>query len=595
MRKISIKKKALYLVSVFALLLSFIFQGVALAAPGDDSSEENGVYLHKLYYKNELEEGAGIQNTGKEINLEDFEIDVKAYDVNKYGDLQFSVYKLDKDQIPEGKSPQEIADEVEKDNSLYGASLEEETNLEEGFDGQGVFKILQGKTQEEGYYVIVETKAPKTVTQKAKPIFLALPIMNDQGDGYLQEIHLYTKNQVQEVEFSLRKYAYYNKDENPVELDGAEFDLYKENSGEWEKVNQEPLVTKDNGQIKVKDLTVGRYKFVETNTGKENLLLNPSVVDGEENKLGFTFTKDGEIETEEGSLLAEDKKVVNYEEPALVKNVDKEVVDISEEYNYSVEIDLPKDIQAYKTFSFEDISDNSIEIDKDTIEVEGLQKEEDYSLEDTDKIKIDFKVESLNPGKLKINYKASLKDDAKIGEDLVNTAKITYSNGLVEGEKESSQKVKTYKLEVKKVSGGVFNSGLAREGLEGAEFLLKSKDGKYLQADKKEDSYVVKGFTDKENATKLVSNEEGFIKVNGLKDLEYTLEEIKAPKGYQLKENPETKVKVDENSEVVEIENEKSPNLPLTGLEDSIILIALLAVGLVSGFVIFSKVKKEEN
>ncbi|MDY6065946.1 MAG: SpaA isopeptide-forming pilin-related protein [Finegoldia sp.] len=590
MKKIA--KRLICLLSALALVLTCALSTSAKAATG---ARQTTVNVQKLSYKNgEVQ----IQNTGEELDLEALGVSAEAYDPTKYGDIEFTVYKLDGAQLPEGSNPQEIANAVEADKTAYGAQVVDTMN----YSSDGLFDI----SLYDGYYVIVETKSPETVVEKAAPMFLALPVTNSTGDGYLQSVYLYPKNKVEDTEFNLTKYAYYNDGESPVVLDGASFNLYKKNDDNtWTQFNTQPLVTANGGKIVVSDLLVGEYKFVETSTGKDNLLLNPNVVDKDTNKLGFYFTAEGKIDYPEGSLLKPDQKVINYEEPTLVKTVSKEIVSTTETYDYTVNVTVPKDIKDYKSFVFTDTSDENIEVKLDTVAVEGYTKDTDYTVSATEgrNFKIDFTVANLNPGAMKVTYSAKLKNAAAANTDLVNTAKIAYSNGEVDGEKESTQKVKTYELQAKKVSGGVFNTGAAKAPLAGAEFNLKNAEGEYLKAELVDGVYVAKEWVASDTeATRFVSGADGMIKVKGLEAGTYSLVEMKAPAGYLLPTTEETYITeitvgpANEAGEVdiTEIVNEKNPDLPMTGLERSIVVIGGLLVAMAVAFA-FTRLKKEEN
>ena len=91
----------------------------------------------------------------------------------------------------------------------------------------------------------------------------------------------------------------------------------------------------------------------------------------------------------------------------------------------------------------------------------------------------------------------------------------------------------TYELDVTKVDGKDNT-----KKLEGAQFVLRNSDGQYATLDnnKKISGWV----TTKEEATPLVSDENGLFSVIGLDDGTYELIETVAPKGYNLLSTPIT-------------------------------------------------------
>ncbi len=97
--------------------------------------------------------------------------------------------------------------------------------------------------------------------------------------------------------------------------------------------------------------------------------------------------------------------------------------------------------------------------------------------------------------------------------------------------------------------------------LEGAEFILsKVEDGVtyYAQFSEENGSYTLTGWTEhKSEATTIVSDETGYIRINGLEDGEYILTETEAPDGYELITDP-IYITVSGDATEIEVKNEPS-------------------------------------
>lgn len=131
-----------------------------------------------------------------------------------------------------------------------------------------------------------------------------------------------------------------------------------------------------------------------------------------------------------------------------------------------------------------------------------------------------------------VDYSAVLNTNAVIGlNGNENEVKLKYSNnpnGSGEGETpEDKVIVFTYELDVTKVDAN--NSGTK---LQGAEFKLINKDGKYatVNAEGKVTGWV----NNETDGSTLTSDGNGVFKVIGLDDAVYKLKETKAPDGYNL-------------------------------------------------------------
>ncbi len=438
-------KKVIKKAVMTTLALSLMLQPIVSQVKSNAAGETYKVTFHKLISEKDIE----LKNTGKE--LKDLQGAIP-YNKAKYGDVEFSIFKLTKPVAGYAEeSPEAVAKAVSEDKTKYGATEVSSDVVDENG------KIV--KDLEKGDYVIIETKHSSAVTQVAKAIFLSLPMTNAEGNGYEKDIHLYPKNKVQSISFTLVKQQS-NKNEANTLLENATFNLYKGERGKGVKVGGD-LKTNKEGKIVVTDLEVGDYYFVETASANDKLISKYYLNDAN-NQLGFKVTTNGEVrQLRNGasrSLFGNPKTersnpIVNYEKPEFRKDITGFPEDINQVvHNYdedeAIPFDLktyvPKDIKDYQEFKISDVPDKSVEIDKSTINVKvgetTLEKDKDYELitEKLDgnkafevKLKISNELAKKVAGKeIIVNYKAKITDKAEMNKVLENTAELNYNNGV---------------------------------------------------------------------------------------------------------------------------------------------------------------------
>ena len=147
-----------------------------------------------------------------------------------------------------------------------------------------------------GLYLVIETKAPDSVTTACVPFFVSIPMT--KGDGsqtnaqqdWLYNVHVYPKNSTSYGDALLQKVGKTSGDNTEITaMQGYEFKLYKkQTNGSWIQITKLPkngvdnegdligkseegvLTTDKAGQVKVSGLSNGVYAFVETGVNAED-------------------------------------------------------------------------------------------------------------------------------------------------------------------------------------------------------------------------------------------------------------------------------------------------------------------------------------
>lgn len=586
-------KKVIKKAVMTTLALSLMLQPIVSQVKSNAAGETYKVTLHKLISEKDIE----LKNTGKE--LKDLQGAIP-YNKAKYGDVEFSIFKLTKPANGYAEeSPEAVAKAVSDDNTKYGAKKVSSDVVDENG------KIV--KDLEKGDYVIIETKHSSAVTQVAKAIFLSLPMTNAEGNGYEKDIHLYPKNKTTSIKFDFVKMqAEKNKDNSP--LKDAVFNLYKGQPGKGKMIPGD-IKSNDAGKIEVVDLEVGDYYFVEKSSANDKLISKHYLNDAN-NKLTFKVGADANITFADTSFFKDNKNVVNYEKPEFRKDITGFPEDINQVvHNYdedeAIPFDLktyvPKDIKDYQEFKISDVPDKGVEIDKSTINVKvgetTLEKDKDYELvtEKLDgnkafevKLKISNELATKIAGKeIIVNYKAKITDKAEMNKVLENTAELNYNNGATADKIQDKEQIESYGKKFVKKDAGLWGTTLLGEGgLKDAHFRLEKEN--------KGNWEIVERFKD------VVSKEDGSFEIKGLKEGKYRLVETKAPEGFRLPDGDDaiTEFTLDANSKdannaAVNIKNSKDTPLPVTGL-DAMGYTVVATVGLL-GVAVVTKKKKEVN
>lgn len=629
-----------------SLLLAVIFLLGITAVPARAAvMPQTELVVHKLHYLKDTSANEQ-RNTGKEMDPKRF--NAQAYDPEKFGDVGFTVYRLDDPAVLAAlkENPQKgqaVADEVEaglaQGEAPYGARPVGQEVL---VDSQGQVKF--SLDSDNHIYVIVETTHPETVVAKAKAMLVQLPLSDVQTNQTLKQAHLYPKNEVEPVKQSLKKYVQKNGEAGEVLLPGAMFQLYKGTAGQGQAVGR-PIVTDDQGSLEVTDLLVGDYYFVEleladlvdgnvataekegyAREGVGELLTSAYCLNNANNRLTFTYNRDGRIRYPKNSFLdADGGKVVNYARPEISKavvNHTEAVKDftVNETIQYAVSLEIPHNIADYTAFSYRDRCDGRLlQIDTDSLEAAGLTKGTDFVLtphgEDSEGgygYTVDFVVDgqltdaftALAGKTLTLTYEAVLTWAVEPDRSVDNTVTLTYKNGP-EGAlryDRDEEEVVSYGRQFVKVDDGLWGSGVAGQGLGGAQFLVANAENEILHVDK-EGQYLWKravqvmdsegqvvfpgGYRPAKDMLVLTSEADGHVAITGLKTGTYRLIEVKTPVGFRipLDQDGVTAFEVGPGSYALKaqvIENERTPELPMTGREQLVLILGagVLALGL---------------
>ena len=253
---------------------------------------------------------------------------------------------------------------------------------------------FDGPKVTQGLYYVSETNAPANVTGKTDDFLVSLPMTNVEGNDWIYDVHVFPKNKTTYGGVTLVKQGKEGT-KAAVSLEGAEFILQMKDkeattakwdylkyddsstSAKWTYTGVAPtdatkFKTDSNGQINVKDLTAGTYRFIEVSAP------NGYIMDGTK-KYQFTIDTDGKVTWEEDANVGGIGTTSNVggthsaivtitnEKPDTEKFVmDRKSKDWEADADYRVgavvpyliRVDVPSNVAKLKTFKLTDTMKN---------------------------------------------------------------------------------------------------------------------------------------------------------------------------------------------------------------------------------------------
>lgn len=284
------------------------------------------------------------------------------------------------------------------------------------------------------------------------------------------------------------------------------------------------------------------------------------------------------------------------------------VLGYGDKVSYTVSVVVPVNITSWDKFDVTDTPDAGLDIDTSSILIHGEQSDETVpgwkfspTFDGSSKFTLHFDPSKLADyaGKtILITYNATVNKILTPGTPINNH--ITLNN---QPQVNGTTPITTGGAKFEKTDADTGN------GLKGAEFLVTSKDGKKyltdtgtgyewkeLPANFDAESYDPAAL--EKTAVVLTSGENGDFKVTGLGFGDYSLTEVKAPKGHALLTEPQT-FKVDkdsyDDSHVIKIANAAEGVLPHTGGMGIYVIMLVGAVIIAAGIFFLKRSKRHEE
>ena len=397
--------------------------------------------------------------------------------------------------------------DYEKDTVTFnpGVTAEDKKSKVTDADGLATFSGL-----EYGLYLVVETKAPKKVTQRTDPFLVSVPMtrtvdytkdpkVSEANADWLYDVHVYPKNSTAMGTVTIQKEFYVGNDKQPA-LAGVSFGLQKKQDDDtWIDVTYDDeenkaytLTTDSTGKLVIKHLPVGVYQVFEKEyTGDSKK--GGYILDGAKYK--FEVMQDSTTKYNDTIAHSLTLTLANHK-PDLKKEVSVagtpsawgNVAQYGKDdvIPYKITVTIPKNIDKLGVFTVSD-SPKGLKDDKGSISIANLTANTHYEVKDNFDNANGFVIE-FKPGKMKdfagqkveITYNATLDTGTALtigGNGNSNKAKLVYTNEIGENSEpvtgkenhiEDSATVYTFSIQIHKTNE-------ADEGLSGVTFDLYKK------------------------------------------------------------------------------------------------------------------------
>lgn len=529
--------------------------------------------------------------------------------------VEYTIYKVD-----ETVETTIQAESYITSNSVTG------TAKTTGEDGTVVFDNI-----DLGRYYVKVTNVPDGVVA-TEDFIVELPRTNSTGTGWDYDITVEPK-----IKTAFGNLEFTKTDANGTPMNGVEFKLQvKQNNGAWvDYAAQTNFTTNSEGKITLNNLpsydynsNTATYRLVEVSVPDTGYIINNKKLA----TLVWKVNNDGTITIENEASLNSDlftvtkdenitKVTYKNEKPEVEKKVKNggEYLDmvgafLTDTIEFKVTAGIPMQIADMKTYKITDSIPQGLTLNRESIKIEATTADSSetvptdaYTLSQTG-LEVTFNPQKLaenNYTAIIITYTAKLNmEEAVIGGDgNVNTVTLEYTNKVAENgdEEETTTTTDTAQVHTGAVLLEKVEKGNVETKLAGAKFKIatteqNAKDGIFVKDETGADIEVE-------------TNDQGQAVIEGLKyadneaDTSYWLVETQAPsyiedgvtKYYNLLKNPvEVQVGKTTHQTVVQIENGKGFDLPVTG-SIGLAIFTVVGIAVMAGAVVLNKKQKVQE